>query len=125
MVRKWLLALLLMVLVASSAFAASPLDTLKTSWEQSIERMTQADRENARWVPVWTRINRTASAVASPTAAQLQTMLPAGYDPNGEIIPFLKTVANNSGGRVRYETNGYSFHGMPIPLAIVGVPKAP
>ena len=117
--RKFLLALMFLVLMVSVAFA-SPLDNLKTTWEQSIERATQANRENAAWSPVWSRMQRTSFGTSASS-----TNLPEGYDPNGEILPFIKIVANNSGGRVRYETMGYSFQGVPIPLAIVGVPKAP
>jgi hypothetical protein len=42
-----------------------------------------------------------------------------------EIVDFVKTVANNSGGRVRYETMGYTVLGTPQPMAIIGYPKAP
>jgi len=120
-VKKFLLALMLVALMASLACAASPLDTLKTTWEQSIERMTQVQRENpSSSGTVWTRMQRKEFANSASATA-----LPNGYDPNGEILPFMKIVANNSGGRIRYETMGYSYRGRPIPLAIVGYPKAP
>jgi hypothetical protein len=42
-----------------------------------------------------------------------------------EVIDYVKLVAENSEGRIRYEDMGYSVYGKPIPLSIVGVPKAP
>ena len=119
MIKK-LLVLSLLIFVASSAFAG-PLDTLKTTWEQGAERWTEAQRTGNTTGGVWTRMQRPVGTGTTAT----ETALPAGYDPNGEILPFVKIVANNSGGRIRYETMGYSFHGVPIPLAIVAVPKAP
>ena len=118
--KKFLLALMLLVFVVSAAYAESPLDNLKTTWEQSIERATQANRENAAWSPVWTRMQRTSFGSSASA-----TNLPNGYDPNGEIVPFMKIAAQNSGGRIRYEIMGYSALGVPIPVAIVGFPAAP
>ena len=118
-IRKIVFSVIAVLLFASVAFA-SPLDTLKSTWEQSIERMTQTNRENAAWAPVWSRMERTSFGSSASA-----TNLPVGYDPRGEILPFVKIVADNSGGRIRYETMGYSFHGAPIPLAIVGFPQAP
>ena len=119
--KKFLIALMLLSLVVSAAYAAdSPLDTLKTTWEQSIERATQLNRENAGWSPVWTRMERKNFAASASATA-----LPNGYDPRGEILPFMKIVAENSGGRIRYETMGYTQRGVPMPVAIVGYPVAP
>ena len=42
-----------------------------------------------------------------------------------EVVDYVKYVAENSDGRIRYEEMGYSTYGKPIPLAIVGVPSAP
>ena len=118
--KKCLFALMLVALIVSAAFA-SPLDNLKTTWEQGAERWTEAQRLGNTSSGVWTRMQRPVGTGTTAT----ETHLPAGYDPNGEILPFMKIVANNSGGRVRYETMGISFHGVPIPLAVVGYPKAP
>ena len=118
-IKKLLLAFMLLVFMASLAFAG-PLDNLKTTWEQSIEKMTQTNRENAAWSATWSRMERKTFGDTATSSD-----LPNGYDPNGEILPFVKIVANNSGGRVRYETMGYSSYGVPIPLLVVGFPKAP
>lgn len=42
-----------------------------------------------------------------------------------EVVDYVKKVAANSEGRIRYEDMGYSVYGKPLPLAIVGVPQAP
>ena|GEM_PF-2454939 len=137
--RKLLFAFLLVMFAASSVYAAPtyqgyalevlspksgphPLDSLKTTWEQSMERATEANRLNASWSPVWSRMERT---IVGTGTTGTQTELPAGFNPNGEILPFVKEVARQSGGRVRYEVAGYSYHGVEIPLSIVGFPKAP
>lgn len=117
--KKLLFVFVLLLLIASSAYAGV-LDDLKTTWEQSMEKVTQANRENAGWNPVWSRMERKLFAASASATA-----LPNGYDPRGDILPFVKIVANNSGGRIRYETMGYSLRGVPIPLLIVGFPKAP
>ncbi|MCL1876153.1 MAG: SYNERG-CTERM sorting domain-containing protein [Synergistaceae bacterium] len=119
-VTKMLLFVFALLLLVASFAYAGPLDNLKTTWEQSMERATQANRENAGWSPVWSRMERKLFAASASATA-----LPNGYDPRGDILPFVKIVANNSGGRIRYETMGYSLRGVPIPLLIVGFPKAP
>jgi len=40
-------------------------------------------------------------------------------------VEYVKTVADNSGGRIRYEDMGYTVYNRPLPLAIVGIPRAP
>jgi len=119
-IRKIVFSVIAVLLFASVAFA-SPLDTLKSTWEQGAERWTEAQRLGNTSNGVWSRMQRPVGTGNSATEAAL----PAGYDPNGEILPFMKIVADHSGGRVRYETMGYSYHGVPIPLAIVGFPQAP
>ncbi|MCL1875591.1 MAG: hypothetical protein FWF87_04965 [Synergistaceae bacterium] len=42
-----------------------------------------------------------------------------------EVVDYVKKVAANSEGRIRYEDMGYTVFGRPLPLAIVGVPTAP
>ena len=42
-----------------------------------------------------------------------------------EVVDYVKLVAANSEGRIRYEDMGYTVYGRPLPLAIVGVPSAP
>jgi len=42
-----------------------------------------------------------------------------------EVVNYVKYVAANSNGRIRYEDMGYTVFDTPIPLAIVGVPTAP
>ncbi|MCL1874671.1 MAG: hypothetical protein FWF87_00250 [Synergistaceae bacterium] len=131
--KKCLLALMLLVLAVSVANAAGPLDTLKSTWERWIDNMTDYERTQAVLgkytattvgdVSIWTRMNRVVGAAT--TTAQYRTTLPAGYPAEGEVLPFVKIVAQNSGGRIRYETIGYSQQGVPIPLLVVGLPKAP
>ena len=44
---------------------------------------------------------------------------------SAQVQEYLGKVVPNSGGRIRYETIGYSTYGKPIPLCIVGMPVAP
>jgi hypothetical protein len=44
---------------------------------------------------------------------------------SAQVQEYLEVVVPNSGGRIRYETIGYSTYGKPIPLCIVGIPIAP
>ncbi|MCL2767808.1 MAG: hypothetical protein FWE49_03675, partial [Synergistaceae bacterium] len=133
--KKCFLALLLLVFAVSGACAADPLDNLKSTWERWIENMTDYERVQNPTLgayaggstfehrSVYTRMNRVPGNATTTT--QLQTTLLAGYPAEGEVLPFVKIVANNSGGRIRYETMGYSARGVPIPLLVVGIPKAP
>ena len=138
--KKFLLALMLLSLVVSAAGAsvtvtglplgamtcdcaecvAHPLYGLKTTFEQSHATITSAQRTGSSWSPVWTRMQRTSFGSSASA-----TNLPNGYDPRGEVIPFSKLVAEHSGGRIRYETMGYSARGVPQPLLVVGIPYAP
>ena len=122
--KKFLFAFMLLVFVVSSACAAGPLDNLKTTWERRVENyvaeggvITDLPSMN-NW---FTRMQRSEGTGTSPTA----TLLPAGYPAEGEVLPFVKIVAQNSGGRIRYETIGYTVLGTPIPHLVVGIPKAP
>ena len=131
--KKCLLTLMFLVIMSSAALGASPLDTLKSTWERWVDNMTDYERTQAvlgkytsttaEDVSIWTRMNREEGAAT--TAAEYRTTLPSGYPAEGEVLPFVKTVAQNSGGRIRYETMGYSQQGIPIPLLVVGMPKAP
>ena len=120
--KRCIIAFVLLALMASSSFAG-PLDTLKTTWERAMATMTEENRNNPGWTgtpngSIWTRMER-----PGPTAAPHAIHVSENGD--SEVLPFVKIVANNSGGRVRYETMGYSNLGVPIPLLIVGYPKAP
>lgn len=42
-----------------------------------------------------------------------------------EVVDYVKLVAANSGGRIRYEDMAYTVNNRPLPLAIVGIPTAP
>ncbi|MCL1875152.1 MAG: hypothetical protein FWF87_02695 [Synergistaceae bacterium] len=42
-----------------------------------------------------------------------------------EVVDYVKLVAANSGGRIRYEDMAYTVYNRPLPLAIVGIPAAP
>jgi Synergist-CTERM protein sorting domain-containing protein len=115
---------MLLIFMTLSAYAENPLDTLKTSWERRIESMTEqelAGASNSTFNLWFTRMQRPEGTGTAPTSTQL----PAGYPAEGEILPFVKIVAQNSGGRIRYETVGYTVLGTPIPLLVVGFPKAP
>jgi len=86
--RKWILAFMLLVFMASSACANIVLDNLTTGFERS-----------------------------TPGNAIFTRSL--------EARQFIRTAAQHSGGRIRYETMGHTSVGTPIPLAIVGYPRAP
>jgi Synergist-CTERM protein sorting domain-containing protein len=73
------------------------------------------------------------AVIASPAFAgvldTLQTPAEASgwtiSTPSQGVVDFVKTVAENSAGRIRYEDMGYTVYGKPLPLAVVGVPRAP
>ncbi|MDR1916949.1 MAG: hypothetical protein LBQ58_10285 [Synergistaceae bacterium] len=71
-------------------------------------------------------------SVSSASAGVLDTLKTPAEEsdwtistPSQEVVDFVKTVADNSGGRIRYEDMGYTVYGKPLPLAIVGIPSAP
>ncbi|MCL1874814.1 MAG: hypothetical protein FWF87_00980 [Synergistaceae bacterium] len=49
----------------------------------------------------------------------------APWAKSSQATEWVKICAQNSGGRIRYETMGHSATGIPIPLAIVSYPSAP
>ena len=119
--KKSGLTFILLLFMTCSAWAAVPLDSLKTTWERRVENLTTTELLSSNFNMWFTRTQREEGTGDTPTI----THLPAGYPAEGEILPFVRIVAQNSGGRIRYETAGYTVLGTPIPLLIVGFPKAP